>query len=666
MSDEELMQLSLPELLQVKIDVSSNENKTIRDQPSIITVVTAEEIAKSGARDLIDVLRLVPGFEFGSDVMGVVGPAFRGVWAYEGKLLVLVDGIEHNELLFGTVQLGMHYPVRQIERIEIIRGPGSAMYGGWAEVAVVKITTKSAALKGAAAAAGLGVTTTSPPFVYSSNDVMVGDTLESLDVSYSLAAHLGAGPLNGGIYTDFYGNTLRMARYSNALPWSINGSLRWKQLTARVLVDYYDYDERSNWGVVIPYTYRERFDTVAASLEYHGKVSKHFTVVPRLQYKRQRPWGKSYAQDYTDEYDVFHPKGEYPYLITAYRYTPELAFYFNILENEGTINNFNIMVGTQYYFERAYMDHFYDPAIEATYFGGYRSVSYTNEAVFTQAELDTEIVNLTAGARYDHQSEVGGAAVPRVALTKVFDIFHVKALFSQAFRTPNFEVINAPPEGMPSLKPEKTTAGEVEFGVTPNRHWFVGANGFISKIYHPIIYDVVTNSAGDSTQGYYNVGNMSVAGTEAEARVRDDWGYAWLSYSLYRILDTSIRIYQVPGHANMSLGMPAHKLALNTSFNLVEGLTLNPSGTLVSKRYALVRDTSVPLGTYANVVRKLKPELLLNAYLRYEIEGFSVGAGVYDILKAEHRFVQPYDGGGAPLPGRGREVLMNVGYDYKF
>lgn len=116
----------------------------MRESPSIISLITKEEISKSGARDLIDVLRLVPGIDFGMDIEGVVGIGMRGNWANEGKVLVLLDGQEMNEIISAGNMFGNHYPIEQIKKIEVIRGPGPAIYGGYAEYGVVNIITHQA------------------------------------------------------------------------------------------------------------------------------------------------------------------------------------------------------------------------------------------------------------------------------------------------------------------------------------------------------------------------------------------------------------------------------------------------------------------------------------------------------------------------------------------
>ena len=71
-----------------------------------------------------------------------MGPGFRGLWGQEGKILLLIDGKEMNEQLYSTIQLGHEFPVELIERIEVVRGPGSVIYGGNAELAVINVITR--------------------------------------------------------------------------------------------------------------------------------------------------------------------------------------------------------------------------------------------------------------------------------------------------------------------------------------------------------------------------------------------------------------------------------------------------------------------------------------------------------------------------------------------
>ena len=106
-SGAELALFDLDAQLQAETTVASAVRaRSVRETPGVVTVLTRDELRSAGARDLLEALTLlVPGFQAGVDVTGVVDVGFRGLWAHEGKVLLLLDGIEMNELLFGTLQL---------------------------------------------------------------------------------------------------------------------------------------------------------------------------------------------------------------------------------------------------------------------------------------------------------------------------------------------------------------------------------------------------------------------------------------------------------------------------------------------------------------------------------------------------------------------------------
>jgi outer membrane receptor for ferrienterochelin and colicin len=101
-SDDELSSLSLEELLRLRVSVASKTAESTRESPGIISIITREEILNTGATDLVDILQQVPGFALGVDVSNVVSPGIRGNWAATGKVLVLLDGLQLNEEMFGS------------------------------------------------------------------------------------------------------------------------------------------------------------------------------------------------------------------------------------------------------------------------------------------------------------------------------------------------------------------------------------------------------------------------------------------------------------------------------------------------------------------------------------------------------------------------------------
>ncbi|NRA63332.1 MAG: TonB-dependent receptor plug domain-containing protein [Pseudobacteriovorax sp.] len=132
--------LSLASIFDLSVSLSLT-SESRRETPSIVSVVTSDDIKKNGARDLVDVLNMIPGFNISKDV-DQTAYHVRGIYGFEGRVLFLLDGMQLNDLNFGSYFIGNDIPVHLVDRIEVIRGPGSAVYGGTAELAVINIIPK--------------------------------------------------------------------------------------------------------------------------------------------------------------------------------------------------------------------------------------------------------------------------------------------------------------------------------------------------------------------------------------------------------------------------------------------------------------------------------------------------------------------------------------------
>lgn len=145
--EEDLTELSLEELLDVEITTVSKKSERRSAAAAAVYVLSSEDIARTGATHVADVLRGVPGLSVArldGNKWSVSSRGFGGVFA--NKLLVLVDGRSIYTPLFSGVywdQIGM--PLEDIERIEVIRGPGSTVWGANAVNGVINIVTKSSA-----------------------------------------------------------------------------------------------------------------------------------------------------------------------------------------------------------------------------------------------------------------------------------------------------------------------------------------------------------------------------------------------------------------------------------------------------------------------------------------------------------------------------------------
>ncbi len=142
----DLTQKSLEDLMNIEVtSVAKKEQKTSQAAAAVF-VISSDEIRRSGALNIPDLLRMVPGIEVAQLNGSVWAISARGFNGQESnKLLVLIDGrTVYNPIFAGVFWDSQIVPLASIERIEIIRGPGAAVWGANAVNGVINIITKSA------------------------------------------------------------------------------------------------------------------------------------------------------------------------------------------------------------------------------------------------------------------------------------------------------------------------------------------------------------------------------------------------------------------------------------------------------------------------------------------------------------------------------------------
>jgi iron complex outermembrane receptor protein len=144
--EADLTHMSLADLLDVEVTSVSRKVQPLSRTAAAVYVITQEDIARSGARTIPDLLRMAPGFNVAQLDSNSWAIGSRGFGAlYASKLLVLVDGRSVYSPLFAGVHWDMqNVALDDIERIEVIRGPGGTLWGANAVNGVVNIITKSA------------------------------------------------------------------------------------------------------------------------------------------------------------------------------------------------------------------------------------------------------------------------------------------------------------------------------------------------------------------------------------------------------------------------------------------------------------------------------------------------------------------------------------------
>lgn len=138
--------LSPEQLFSATVVSASRTSESLWDFPAAVFVITSEDIARSGATSIPEALRLAPGVEVARINSSAWAVSVRGFnAALANKLLVMIDGREVYDPLFSGVYWDVQdVPLEDVERIEIVRGPGASLWGANAVNGVINIITKSA------------------------------------------------------------------------------------------------------------------------------------------------------------------------------------------------------------------------------------------------------------------------------------------------------------------------------------------------------------------------------------------------------------------------------------------------------------------------------------------------------------------------------------------
>ncbi|MEM6532360.1 MAG: TonB-dependent receptor [Myxococcota bacterium] len=177
---ESVVDFSLEALLETEFETATKTKRSLREVASIVEVVTATQIRQRGYRHLADVLNDLPNYHEDRSNWGIGEPTFQNVgFGYRfdtgQNYLLLFNGQRLNAFLPGNQFGGEKYVLESVERIEIVRGPGSALYGANAFTGVVNIVSKQSIEDYAAMVSVGGIAPSSGAYVQAQVSTPVGE-----------------------------------------------------------------------------------------------------------------------------------------------------------------------------------------------------------------------------------------------------------------------------------------------------------------------------------------------------------------------------------------------------------------------------------------------------------------------------------------------------------
>ncbi|GAX62128.1 outer membrane receptor protein [Candidatus Scalindua japonica] len=544
--------------------------RKVSKSPAIMSVITARQIKQMGFRTLSDVLETVPGFDVSMNKNGTREIGVRGILLLDSsKIKVLIDGHSINEpATGGATWLFDSLVVENAKRIEIIRGPGSALYGQNAFLAVINVITKDTD-----DIDGLQVTASGGSFDTQNYNVLFGKEFGALKAS-GFFDFFDTEGFSKKIEEDFVFATdpasLTPGRSQNQKERiDLNLKLSYKNLELNS-----KYMNRKKEGYVgIDNTLSDDTtwrDTYAfTELIYNIKYSEKFNIKTRAYYDyyyssaeiETRPEG------FVDQFTRLFPDGIKS--VTRFKEHTlgiETQFNYKVFERN------ELTFGFQYEWIHQNSVNL-DANIFPPTIGPLSSLTdFSHDFPFTRRSATRQIwslylqdewnitkdVDFTFGVRYDHFTRFDSTTNPRAGLIwRFIEDAHLKLLFATAFRAPNFNELffaNNPIEiGNSNLDPEKINTFEVGLGYNFTEHVRGNVNYFFNRIRDRIQKDSQTPSQDQ------NLGGARIKGIEAELKA--DWGndnYVYANYTFQDAEETRDR--------NRLAFVPIHKA--NLGFNI--------------------------------------------------------------------------------------------------
>ena len=437
---EEMLEMSMEDLLNLTVTVASKTEETLAVAPSSVTVFTRQEMLDMGVTSVEEVLNFVPGFQatLDTDQGRLMRVSARGrSTAFSESVLFLVNGQRLNDHLFGGAPLNNRsIPIENVKQVEVIRGPGSALYGSNAFLGVVNIRTVDDV---------------------SDFSVQTGDKGQRLgwvnyaksfpDDNAKFAAFAKFYGQDGDTYSghaDAYGHTeTTRDPFTKA---DFFATLQWRDWTLNISHSDHRQEDFYNYGAIANHHNRGTSRQCWANLKYSHEFNEKF----------QTDFSAGWLQSSYLNYTVLIPMEIFPDVLDrdflGAPLAEQAALSFNI-DSRYRISEKNELIAGLVYEQAENTDIaniYTHDLITLEYLGGYRELrdeyNYNDlhsrdiYGVYIQDKHDfNDNLSLTAGLRFDAYSDFGQSINPRAALIykTAFDS-HVKFMYGQAFRAPNF------------------------------------------------------------------------------------------------------------------------------------------------------------------------------------------------------------------------------------
>ncbi|MDD2781441.1 TonB-dependent receptor [Sulfuricurvum sp.] len=624
---------------------ASKVQESIKKTSASVTIIDEDMIDKMGANTLLDVLRVVPGLGVSQSNVYVDKISVRGIetWFSE-KVLILLDGHSLNSDLLngGASNTYANFPVEQIKRVEIIRGPASALYGENAFTALINIITKEAQDVN-----GVQISTKVGSYNTAIANLLVGKTYENFDIAANINYRDSDG-YSAYVANDAIGNSGHTSPTSKRL----NTNLSLKHNNGFYLkANYNNTEDGPRYGIAHALNNEDKAKREAYFIElgHQYKINDNYTLDSRVYHD------SFIADNRWEIYPEGFPTGAYTDgMLAISGYTNKKSGIETLLTVKK--ENYTVVSGLSYETQRLK-----DPIYKANYIpssgaplGALQdfsdpSTNFVSEAnrkfwaAYSELLYDPrEDLRLTVGIRYDHYNDFGGVFNPRLgAAWEVNEHNTLKLMYGEAFRAPTFAELynknNPALVGNPDLNPETVQTFEMSLHNNSIENLEASLN-----LFHSTIDDII--SVLGTT--YTNRGTMTTRGIEAELKQHLHRGsYITANYTYQQPKNDDTR--KIAENISRHEGYVALNYRINTVFNLYT------DAKYIGKQTRSTADTRVPVESSitSNATLLAKDLFLKDVQMKFSI---------YNLFdEKSYDSNAPYD-----YPQAGRSYMAELSYKF--
>ena len=507
---EDLTQLPIEQLMAIDLVYgASRHEQKVTDAPSFVSVVTADDIRRYGYRTLADVLRSAHGFYTTYDrnytYLGVRG--FSRPSDYNSRFLLLIDGHRMNDNFYGSAYIGTEelIDVDLIDRVEIIRGPSSSLYGTSAFFAVVNVITLKQTDLPRLQLSGIGGSYGTP-----AGRVNIGKSFAAgATVLASVSAYESAGQ---SLFYPEYNDPLN----NNGVSENSDGDRYYR---------FFSTASFKNLTVQLAFNSREKgIPTGAFDTPFNDPDARTLDTRSYLDLKYERAISAKTGLLARAYFDRYYYRGDYPY----YSPYPTILMYREHSWGDwyGTEAKITLKPGdkqtltTGVEYRANLKQRFRWKNVDPGPLDFDDQIRSDEGGVYVQDELAvTKNLTLNLGVRRDQYETFGGSTNPRAAI-----IYHpaeqttLKLLYGSAFRAPTVYELHYGSHANPDLNPEAISTYEIVLEQYTHGSLRLAGSAFLYRI-----SDLV--SVDTSTGLFENLDHVRAQGIELELEKRFKSGF---------------------------------------------------------------------------------------------------------------------------------------------